>query len=860
MNISNDYSKKSDSGVNASCGAPQSGSAKSQDKPNTVFKNNETTGVKKSTLNEKELKYLLSQGYDVSKMSNKEIEVALEPLYLEGVEKPSGDATSKVKVNYDDKDTRTMGFPSELTGVFACDFYSNLTEEQQENFIVTSFARKQFGQSWENMSDDDKAKAMQSIEAQLEESVPSWKDLSPKDKAAVGICFITASDEREEYLFDGDETKNSAEISKLPMNEQIERVAQKIIAEKNEQIEKSHATLEAKFNQEIDNSYKGKKEDVYEYQLEYLANKVKKSGVESLNEFELQRYNLLKDTKKAANGKPLKLIFSEINVDKENSTFAKMKKDEHYNEILTKRMGEIYNRTENKEYSIKQSEIEAKTDWFIHQFEGIDPTDKKALVSKYFELRDNCASIEEMAELQKLALKVKGLGISDNKDAALHYSNIVHSKNAEEQVKGTHSIVEAHQEGRVDGDIILGITNAIPDDFETEAVAGSTIALTRASSRAAVAVVNNTKNGKYSVEQQEAIYEDPVKNPDLQIDKKTTNILGEAIGHTDSSLQLELNKKYADFAILHKDTDLMKSIAAGIPEYSKENQTPAFKNILTGSENFDDKDAIEIQKTLSNQIAKSDKSNQLDMHNDIMNSKFSEVQEQAASNIKDYDHSVQVEAIDKVYETKNSKAVQAVIDNLDKMPPQVQQVEAARLVGEIALSSVVESGLLETKLMNGSLTTRELMQLTPTQRREYFVKQFTEASPAKKLEILKKLASASSGVYKKTIYTIIARFSAPLLKSMVESGLGKSMLDAGLPIDAVNKIINVMKTSTNNDVIEQLKELKLDSSFEKYFDKKEDADVSDIKSVTIPPEFGNDVKKIFAKKGNKGNALMDIKS
>lgn len=865
MSINKDYSTRVDSGLNAGNSTAQSNAAKSQEKQNTVFENKETVN-KPLKLNEKEIKYLLSKGYDVTKMSDKDIRDALEPLYAESsnnTEKSSNETAataSKAEINYDDADLKLIGFQPEETGVYACEFYSELTKDQQENFLVTAFAKKLYAENWDKMSDDAKTKALQEVDAQIAESVPSWKDLTPEDKAALGLSFVTSSDERKKYLFDDNETKNSSEISKLPLNEQIEHAAQNIIAEKNEKIQKAPKSLEARFNQEIENSFKGKKDDIYDYQLEYLENKIDKSGKESLNEFELKRYGILNDAKKANNGRPLRFVFGEIKVNKENSTFTKMENDKHYQAVQEKRYSEIYNKIENKDEAQVQAADEAKTDWFIHQFEDIDPADNKALVKKYFELRDNCSSIEEMADLQKLALKVKGLGIADNRDAVLHYSNIKQSKNAEEQIKGTQTLAEACAKGTIDGDIIEGITKAMPDDFEQEAVAESTIALTRVSNRAAAAVVDNTKEGKYNIAQQVEIFEDPVKNPDLQTDKESINILGKGIGHTDSSIQIVLNKKYTDYAVENKDTNLMKSITEGLSDYSKENQVPAFKNIMLGSEKFDDNDAISIQKTLANQIAKSDKSNQLEMHSDIMKSKFSEVQEQAAQNIKNYDHSIQNEAIDKVYESKNTKAIQAVIENLDKMPPQVQKTESARLIGEIALNGAVESGLLESKIMGGSLSARELMQLTPTQRREYFVKQFEDASPTKKLEILKKLASASSGVYKKTIYTIIARFSSPLLKSMIEGGLGKQMLDAGLPIDAVNKIINVMKTSTNNDVIEQLKELKLDASFEKYFNEKDDAEVSDKKSVTIPPEFGNDVKKIFAKKGLKGNNLMDIKS
>ena len=69
---------------------------------------------------------------------------------------------------------------------------------------------------------------------------------------------------------------------------------------------------------------------------------------------------------------------------------------------------------------------------------------------------------------------------------------------------------------------------------------------------------------------------------------------------------------------------------------------------------------------------------------------------------------------------------------------------------------------------------------------------------------------------------------------MIDSGMGKSMLEAGLPVDAVNKILTVMKSSTNNEVIGQLEALKKDSGFAKYFDNDE---VRDVKQSSEGSEF-----------------------
>lgn len=298
-----------------------------------------------------------------------------------------------------------------------------------------------------------------------------------------------------------------------------------------------------------------------------------------------------------------------------------------------------------------------------------------------------------------------------------------------------------------------------------------------------------------------------------------------------------------------------------VTRMSKQNQTEAFKVMKGNIEELYDKDeeAIEQLNTLSDQISKSHKDNQLDMHNEIMQSKYSAVQEHAAANIKDYDPTVQSKAIDTVYQTKNEKAIKAVVENLEKMPPDVQKTEVVRLIGELALGNAISTSDFNANILGGNLTARDLSKLSASQRREYFVKMFEEASPSKKLDMLRNIAASSIGIHKKTIYTIIARFSAPLLKAMVEDGMGKPMIEAGIPLDAVNKIINIMKTSTSNKVIQQRKELEKDSSFTKYFDNQDDKI-----RVTVPQDlkgaFAANIDRKTLEELKKNNSTMYIKS
>ena len=366
------------------------------------------------------------------------------------------------------------------------------------------------------------------------------------------------------------------------------------------------------------------------------------------------------------------------------------------------------------------------------------------------------------------------------------------------------------------------------------------------------------RNSAATAEAQTKIHENIMANSSEKVKIEATSRINELKKEAQiSSLKISLDQK---------NENITRAASNVVSKLDKDNQVSAFKMVKSSVQDMSEDFAKEIEMNLSDQISKSHKDNQLAMHEEIMQSKFSEVQEHAAANIKDYDHSIQSRAIDAVYETGNEKAVKAVIDNLEKMPPEVQKTEVARLIGEVVLDNAISSDNLAAKIMNGELSAQELRSLSASERQKYFMKMFDEAPPAKKLEILMKIASVSSGIHQRTIYTVIARFSPSLLKGMIDSGMGKAMLETGLPLDAVNKIITIMKTSTNNEVIQQLKELQKDSSFEKYFVNDEQFEDSENKknSATVP----NDLKGAFAaridsptyEKLKKHRSTMYIKS
>lgn len=306
----------------------------------------------------------------------------------------------------------------------------------------------------------------------------------------------------------------------------------------------------------------------------------------------------------------------------------------------------------------------------------------------------------------------------------------------------------------------------------------------------------------------------------------------------------ELNEDYQleGLQLLTKDSKLATKAAnesGVVTRMSKENQTEAFNYLKENIEKlYTNKDeAVEQLNKLSDQIKDLHKDNQLAAHTTMMTSEYSEVQEHTAANINNYDPTVQSEAMDVVYRSGNEKAIQAAAEVINKMSsPNVQQNEIVRVAAEMALNNATDAEI-NSVISTGTLTAKELSQLSPTQRREYFIKLFESAPPAKKIEMLMKFAELSGLANKRMIYTLIARTS--MLTSVIESGMASTMLSAGLPVDAVNKIITVMKRSTTFQVKDQLAELKQDSGFSQYFSKDELDEIKEKKDVP------QDMKRAF---------------
>lgn len=310
----------------------------------------------------------------------------------------------------------------------------------------------------------------------------------------------------------------------------------------------------------------------------------------------------------------------------------------------------------------------------------------------------------------------------------------------------------------------------------------------------------------------------------------------------DATNKAKLFEKKAQLPVLKGAMDRSPGATANVAENNiiagldKENQTEAFtythKKI---EEQFNKQDAIKYSNALADQIPKCHKDNQLEMHNDIMQSKYSEVQERAASNINKLDPTVQNDAVDSVIRSGNEKAISSAMNSLQKCSPEVQKVQTVNMAVQNALENADAEE--KAKLLNSThLTPEQFEKLTPSEKKEYYKRIFDKASPGEKIEMLSKLP----GSQQKTVYTLICRFFPEVLSSMLkDSTTAEKMLNSGMPVDAVNKVITILQSSEDLEIIKLLDKMSKNPLYKSYFADKKDNEIkeTEVKDTKLDAEY-----------------------
>lgn len=311
--------------------------------------------------------------------------------------------------------------------------------------------------------------------------------------------------------------------------------------------------------------------------------------------------------------------------------------------------------------------------------------------------------------------------------------------------------------------------------------------------------------------------------------------------------QLPLHNK----AIQNKEVNDAMVEAGTYSRYASENQVSALTAHKQRYEQDDytEKEAIAGLNKLSDYIADCSKDNQLAMHNEMMTSKYSEVQEHTARNIKNYDLTVQADALSTVYRSGNEKAIAVAVNEV--LPaiksPDAQQIALKQAVMELA--GISDNSDLQTKFANGTLTKAEIAQLSSTERRDYYVRLFDNATPMEKIEYLKSLPSGKS---RQTVYNLIGTYYKNTFKTLVESDVttAEAMYNMGLKTDLQNIVeaTILFKAETNPSFKFLRDRLHLGGENDLASAETEPVTAKTINNFSIPKDF--DTKELFKKDKN----------
>lgn len=294
-----------------------------------------------------------------------------------------------------------------------------------------------------------------------------------------------------------------------------------------------------------------------------------------------------------------------------------------------------------------------------------------------------------------------------------------------------------------------------------------------------------------------------------------------------------------------------------ISQLSAKAQTEAFVATRANIEkHFKGQKAIQYSNSLADQIQNCDKNNQLAMHNEMLNSKYSEVQEHVAGNIKNYDVSVQSKAIESIVATGNVKATEVAVANLCTAPQVVQ--DGAKLK-DILNNAYPENPIADTakseiqqKIASGAkLTPQEYFSLSDREKIEYKANFFKSLPAAKQIAMLSSLTDVT---LKKTIFKRLVSQDKNFFRSLVESDANTATFAYDMHIGE-EIVMEVAKRKAASDIKFALLSQKIDADYEKKNSPLASTENTFSRNYTTDPNgFKFDPKELF-KLDKNGNIL-----
>lgn len=699
-----------------------------------------------------------------------------------------------IKIDYNSEKSRLFALDPSKTGVFGCDI-DEMPVEKASDFLLQELTKNQLGdEKWSAMSKEQQLQAMQDIDAQLAEKVPSWNELQADGKAELAKFFVMGAPEFEAKI------NKNIEVAKQSLDTQLEELAGFIVSKKHDEaeLENAHKAFgkEVSAYIEANPKYAGKtREELNEsgeynnIMLAYLEEKLEKNdgNINNLNNFERKLYKQLEVGKSLSPNGDLKnwgkygnegtfdRIISDTNDTLKADLAPHAKYSDEYKEAFKNRIMQDF---ENGGDRYWKGQFKALMD-------NGNPLDRIMMIEIFQKLPQD---VQEKINLD-LSQRIQNVGVA----AANGDDNV--TKTALQQAR-----LKAKKEGqnKVLDKSIENINRIIKDKkVATESITeGLTIG-------GADGYKKGVQEGKISAEQVTDVNNIVLdkKNND-KYEQSVQSKVVETIGYS----TVEGRKGLIDKATENERT--IKATAANYDTFGKDFEVYSAQKILENAETIlPEKEAIEVLKIAADTNTRCAAENQAEIHKVFMNSKYDEVLEHAASNIYKYDESAQADAIKYTYETNNTKAIDACNGQIEQCSPEAVQ-KVGREIVEASVEQTVERTISNAsniyadtviennKITNNQTEPEELKGLSDSAKAQQLYEDFKKATPAEQYRLLSKLSKDQL----KVVIGALCKANSSVIKGLVSQGLGSYVLQTiGKSPDVLYMTIDIMMKKGGKD-------------------------------------------------------------
>lgn len=694
-------------------------------------------------------------------------------------------------IDFNNEKNRLFVIDPTKTNVYGCDF-KTLTDDEKNKYFLTQLTKFQVGdEKWDKMSEEQQAQALQSVNAQLEEKVPSWNKLSANGKAELAKIFTDTS---VSFLA---RAMEDPEARKKSLDVQLEELSQNIIAKEVE--EGKQLKFQSDFGAELEifvngnSKYSGKTQEelnatgeINNVMYDCIQAKLDKNNndLSKLNEYERKLYEQFNVAKKLFPDGNLKHLggynldgkFEDLieNDDILASALQNTPKgsDEYKEKFKNYLVGEFKNSNSCQEQ-------------FKYYLEHGNPAEKIMMFEIFQKLPEDIQNKIRFSTAE--AVQNVGVAVANGNDELTHTA-----------VNGLMEAAGKNGDTDVQDSAMENINELVSDENI------ATVAITDGLRYGgAEGYKRGAQNGKIKAEQVTGVNTVVLdKENNDKYDASVQNTVVETIGFS----TVEGRRGLIDKAAENERT--IKTAASKYDTFGKEFEVYSAGKILECAEkNLPEKEAVEVLKTAADTNIRCSAENQAAIHKVFMESKYDEVLEHAASNIYKYDESAQADAIKSTYATNNTKAIDACNGQIEQCSPKAIKAVGADVI-EASVKQTAERVISEAsyayadaviennKITKNLVEPEELKGLSDGEKRQRLYEDFRKSTPSEQYRLLSKLSKDQL----KTVIGMLCKANSSLIKGLVAQGLGSYVLQTiGKSPDVLYTTIDIMMKKGGKD-------------------------------------------------------------